>query len=63
MSAVEREQRVPFFGIWHEAWSACLAAHNIERTPAEDARCSEAARESIYHPDRRELDGSTAEDQ
>ena len=36
------------YGIWHESWQACLRAHNIEWTPKEEERCTEAAKISYY---------------
>lgn len=40
----------PFYGIWYEAWAACLKAHNIDRTDREEKRCTEAAESSYYNP-------------
>ncbi len=44
--------RVPFFGIWHEAWQACCRLHFIDNTEREQDRCNRQAKYSFYNPDR-----------
>ena len=41
---------IPFFGIWYEAWTACLRAHRISETPSEEELCSQYSQTSVHYP-------------
>jgi hypothetical protein len=45
------------YGIWHEAWAACCAAHNIDMTADERERCEDASKESYYNQPEDKTDG------
>lgn len=48
-----------FFGVWDEAWKACLRAHNIEWSAREEERKNEAAESAFYNPNNPQPEATT----